>query len=177
MNPKRLVHQFGPINAEQTSRLIEQVLKIFADAKDEEIYLLVGSGGGNVQMAYAFYDIVEAMSIPLTTIGVGYVDSAALYIFLAGRKRLIAKHATFLIHQTRRTFDANTSVSLEDIGAGHTEVSTILEHQCQIVESRTNGRITADQFETMKRRVTSLTAEEAIKHGIAHEIWQPNAPA
>ena len=67
----------------------------------EFLTLILNSGGGSVTDAFALIDTMRGSGIPVHTIGLGEVSSAALMIFMAGEKgnRILTPNTSILSHQ------------------------------------------------------------------------------
>jgi len=95
----REVYLIGMIGTENINKTIEEIRKLYEEDPQEEITLLIGSGGGTIGPALTFYEWVKLKSIPLVTVAIGEVSSAAVIIFLAGQKRKATSHSFFLLHK------------------------------------------------------------------------------
>jgi ATP-dependent Clp protease protease subunit len=69
--------------------------------KKEPINLIINSGGGDLDAAWQICDIMDSISTPVHTIGLGHIASAALIIFMNGRKgkRNLSSRCSVLSHQ------------------------------------------------------------------------------
>ena len=65
------------------------------------IKLYISSYGGYIYPALGAVDIIQKLKVPVHTIGVGYVASAATLLHLAGTRRMMTKNTFMLIHQLR----------------------------------------------------------------------------
>jgi ATP-dependent protease ClpP protease subunit len=96
---EREVYLIGMIGTENINKTIEEIRKLHEKNPQEEITLLIGSGGGAIGPALNFYEWVKLKNIPLVTIAIGEVSSAAVIIFLAGQKRKATPHSFFTLHK------------------------------------------------------------------------------
>src|SRR5437763_1170116 len=64
----------------------------------KEIQILFSSTGGAVDEGFALYNFLRALPVKLTMHAIGYVDSMAMTVFLAGEKRYCTPDSTFLFH-------------------------------------------------------------------------------
>lgn len=81
---------------------IEWILRNnLSTAQPENLTLIINSGGGSVTDAFALIDTIRGSGIPVHTIGLGEVSSAALMIFMAGEKghRMLTPNTAILSHQ------------------------------------------------------------------------------
>jgi len=65
------------------------------------LQLIINSGGGDLQAAFAVIDTMKGSAIPVHTVGLGCVASAAIAIFMAGEKgkRVLTPNTSILSHQ------------------------------------------------------------------------------
>ena len=90
------------INSDSVKPVIEWILKAnFASTQPEQLTLIINSGGGSVTDAFALIDTMKGSGVPIHTIGLGEVSSAALMIFMAGDKgnRTLTPNSSILSHQ------------------------------------------------------------------------------
>ena len=82
--------------------VIEWILRNnLSPSQPENLTLIVNSGGGSVTDAFALIDTMRGSGIPVHTIGLGEVSSAALMIFMAGATghRTLTPNTAILSHQ------------------------------------------------------------------------------
>jgi ATP-dependent protease ClpP protease subunit len=63
-----------------------------------EIVIQIASNGGVSDKGILAYNYLKQLNVPITTINIGNVDSAAAMIFLAGSKRLCTPSSRFVLH-------------------------------------------------------------------------------
>jgi ATP-dependent protease ClpP protease subunit len=167
VNPKRFVALLGLINLETISKVTERIVKLYDESNTETIHLFICSSGGDLGVAFGFYDVVKGLNIPIQTIAVGYIRSAAMVIFLSGEKRWISPHSTVLIHPMTKTLQDATN---QDQEACLKEGKLLERYYGEILEFG-KVRCDKDKFSQMKRDVTVLSPDEVLNYGFAHEIW------
>jgi len=82
--------------------VIEWIFKNnLSTTQPEHLTLILNSGGGSVTDAFALIDTMRGSGIPIHTIGLGEVSSAALMIFMAGKRghRTLTPNTSILSHQ------------------------------------------------------------------------------
>jgi ATP-dependent Clp protease protease subunit len=93
---------WNTVDAGFSERIIKQLLEWDISYKKEpskDAYcVLINSKGGSLSDAWAVVDVMDHVSVPITTIACGAIESAALTIFTAGDIRLAYPHAVFLAH-------------------------------------------------------------------------------
>jgi ATP-dependent Clp protease protease subunit len=90
------------INSDSVKPVIEWILKNnLTRPPIDKLSLIINSGGGSVTDAFALIDTMKGSAIPVHTIGLGEISSAALMIFMAGHKgeRTMTPNASILSHQ------------------------------------------------------------------------------
>ena len=103
--PYNLILLNGEIT-DKTGKEITELLLAF-DYKNaltkimQPIHLMINSGGGSVTAAWQICDIMDCISTPVFTIGVGTVASAALAIFINGERnhRILSDKTSVMSHQ------------------------------------------------------------------------------
>lgn len=90
------------INSDTVKPVIEWILKNnLMRSPIDNLTLIINSGGGSVTDAFALIDTMKGSAIPVHTIGLGEISSAALMIFMAGHlgERKMTPNASILSHQ------------------------------------------------------------------------------
>lgn len=162
-----VIADIGPDLAIAVDSIIRFWNKVDENIPVEErqpIKLYIHSPGGYLTSAFAIIDTVKLSKTPVHTIAIGDVYSGGFFIFLAGDKKYTYPHASFLYHEgaTANGGDANKFRNF----AKFYEVQ--LEQLRQIVLK--NSFITEEEYEKHIKDDWWLTAEEAVKYGIADEI-------
>ena len=180
----RSIGLYGDVEEERISEVIAGLLSLHHLGKpkiSEEgevvkegkpIDLYVSTYGGSADDMAALVDIMNVVKkdCPVRTIGLGKVMSAGVLILASGTKgeRSIGKNCRVMIH----------SVIGGHAGALHNlenELAEIKKMQEVYVDSLVEvTNLSKKQLKSFMRRKTNvyLTAEEAIKHGIADKILE-----
>jgi ATP-dependent protease ClpP protease subunit len=145
--------------------------KALADIVDNERkILIINSGGGNVEPAMAFYDLIRHTSKKgLETVAAGEIASSAVILFCSGQKRLIGENAYVYLHNIRMSF-GNTKPTDKDIKDGEARVATLVHLYARIISETTQGRLSVEDVRRMMDAGTVLTAGEAVQCGLATDI-------
>lgn len=159
----------GGNTAKKIKDLIDQVSKTNCSA----YHVRINSLGGEVDAALAIHRLLA--SLPnVTTECIGFCASAATVIFMAGKERLIAKNALFLIHKCSSYAYGNEN-----------EIQRTLEEQQVINNTIRNTYVDAGcDPDTIDRLMNEndglgrwLSADEALQHGFATAIADTNNSA
>lgn len=88
------------LNREIASKASEYIARAETeDGKPPALYLHINSYGGSIFAGLAGMDEIINSKIPITTVVDGCCASAATFLSVAGKTRLIKPHAFMLIHQ------------------------------------------------------------------------------
>lgn len=159
----------GGNTAKKIKDLIDQVSKTNCSA----YHVRINSLGGEVDAALAIHRLLA--SLPnVTTECIGFCASAATVIFMAGKERLIAKNALFLIHKCSSRAYGNEN-----------KIRRTLEEQQVINNTIRNTYVDAGcDPDTVDRLMNEndglgrwLSADEALQHGFATAIADTNHSA
>ena len=117
------------------------------------LQLIINYGGGDLQAAFALIDIMRGSAIPIHTVGLGCIASAAVLIFIAGEKgqRVLTPNTSVLSHQ----------YSWGTYGKEHELFSTVKEYE-----------LTTKRMMNHYKKCTGLT-EKKIREFLLppHDIW------
>jgi len=117
------------------------------------LQLIINSGGGDLQAAFAVIDTMKGSAIPVYTVGLGCVASAAIAIFMAGEKgkRVLTPNTSVLSHQ----------YSWGTYGKEHELLATVKEYE-----------LTTKRMINHYKKCTGLT-EKKIREFLlpAQDVW------
>lgn len=180
----RSIGLYGDVEEERVSEVIAGLLTLHHMGKpklSEEgevieegkpIKLYVSTYGGSADDMAALVDIMNMVKkdCPIQTIGLGKVMSAGVLIMASGTKgeRYIGKNCRVMIHSVV----AGNSGALHNLENELGEIKKMQEVYLESLASVTN--LTKKQLRSFMRRKINvyLTAEEAIKYGIADKILE-----
>jgi len=172
---ERILSIRGYIDEQSTGKVIDQILKYNAEddmnkistERRTPIHLHIQSSGGNTFDSYALVDIILSSKTPVYTYGEGNVESAAVDIFLAGKKRYGYKHTMFMIHGNSSSFEDS---SLDNLKA-HLDMVTTLENWAKDLLSD-RSLLSQSQVDDIYRTNTDIffTVDKAIKCGICTKL-------
>lgn len=130
--------------------------------------LMINSPGGELPSAFALIDVIKGSAIPVRTVGIGQIASCGLLTFMSGEKghRVVTPNTSILSHQ----------YSWGSGGKEHELISRVKEFE-----------LTTERMMALYKNCTGLdeknirkwllppqdvwlTAEEAVKYGIADSI-------
>lgn len=95
----RIILVTEEINPATSTSIVAQLLTLEAEDSSAPITMYINSPGGCVTDGLAIYDIMQNLSCPVITIGVGMAASMAAVLLASGDERYCTKNATVMIHQ------------------------------------------------------------------------------
>ncbi|MBI3893452.1 MAG: ATP-dependent Clp protease proteolytic subunit [Candidatus Wallbacteria bacterium] len=159
---------YGEIDEDTIRALIEQLLYLTAGKKRPvPVTMWINSTGGLLQPTFALADFLARMKTPITTIGMGTVESAAALILMAGSrgKRCIMRNCSLMVHE----YSWSNSGSFTEMSSRMKEVRNTIQKQLAFM-SKHSGKSVDSLREIVRHEETWLTPEEAIKWGIVDKI-------
>lgn len=91
------------IDADSAHDVIKWIIEenLVKRGKKKSLTLIIHSEGGDLQAGFAIIDTMQGSAIPIRTIGIGMVASAALCIFMSGEpgNRILTPNTSILSHQ------------------------------------------------------------------------------
>lgn len=173
----RVIGLFSTVNEENVAEIFSGLLylnEMNVREKDEEkrkdINFYVSTYGGSADDMFALYDLMKEVqdTSDIVTIGMGKVMSAGVPILAAGTKgkRKIGKNCRVMIHSVAAGNQGELSHMVNELE----EMKNIQEMYIKCLVADSN--LTEFQLRTMLERGVNvyLTAEEAVKYGIADII-------
>lgn len=159
----------GEIGYENVGRAIQWIVFEHTNAEPpHHLNLYINSGGGDLYGAFALVDIIMTSKIPVYTIGIGNIMSAAALIFACGEPghRYVAAHTGVMMHEFYSDMEGKEhelKASMIELGYCRARVNNILTKRCGITEKKIKEKL-------LQASDVWLTAEEAIKYKIADHI-------
>jgi ATP-dependent protease ClpP protease subunit len=141
----------------------------------DALYLCLSTPGGEVPSGVTLYDFLRALPVHVTTHNMGNIDSIGNAIFLAGEKRLACKHSTFMFHGVGFDMQARTRLEEKNIREMHDAMLADQSRIASIIVERT--AIDNNQARELFIEARTKNADDALKHGIIHEIADLSIPA
>ena len=160
----RTIMLFGGISSSTAERVCTELLMLDKADDKAPIRMIIASYGGEAYSAFSIVDTMEYVTAPIETIGLGYVMSAGLTIFMAGDKRYISQTASILSHRFKKV-NYGTQAELEADRVEDDRIhQRILQHFVKFSKLKTT-----EEVEEVLLRETNvwLTPEEAMEHGLA----------
>ncbi|MBO7047903.1 MAG: ATP-dependent Clp protease proteolytic subunit [Spirochaetia bacterium] len=155
----------GEIDKKMAEKVVSQLLLLEAD-NDDPIKVFINSPGGDVDSAFAIFDMIRFVKPKVTMIAMGLAASAGALILLAGDKenRLGFPNSHYLIHQPLsgvRGVATEIEIHAKEIEKTRQKINALI--------SQETGKNLA-QVEKDTDRDYWLSAEEALEYGLISKI-------
>jgi ATP-dependent Clp protease protease subunit len=171
---EREVYLVGSITSDTINRVMEEILRFFKENPEEEIVLLISSCGGSGRAAITFYEWVRFKNIPLTTVAIGEVSSAAVIVFLSGKRRKATSHSWFALHKGGSLKGDIVMMLLRVLSPSRYRDEADWGKMYKLAEkeiTRKETKFSQEEIEkALEREHLILNAEEAKKYGLIDEI-------
>ena len=129
------------------------ISKNLAKPYPKYLQLVINSAGGDLNSAFAVIDTMKGSAIPIYTVGLGLVASAAFAIFIAGTKgkRVLTPNTSILSHQ----------YSWGTYGKEHELLATTKEYE-----------LTTQRMINHYKKCTGLTEKKIREHLLPpQDVW------
>lgn len=131
------------------------------------IKLYITSNGGCPNDAFAIYDLILFMKVPVHTFIMGYIYSAATILFLAGKKKYATKNSLFGIHNPQ-TLYKNNSLNIDEL-TSVTANSVALYNRLRDFYLN-NTKISSELINDYINKSKHCNAQECLELNIIDEI-------
>ena len=163
----RLVVLHGDVNEASISIVVAQLLHL-ASQNHKPIHLVISTYGGSVDEMFMLYDTIKFLPCPVHTIALGKVMSAGVLLLAAGTKgqRKIGKHCRVMIHSVL----AGNEGPIHSLENEMNEIRWTQDRYINALIAETKLTQTTMKKLLEKHVNIYLSAEEAVKYGIADEV-------
>lgn len=163
----RCIYVYGEID-HNTSLGITLALDMLNKESDEEITIVINSGGGSAHDMFAIVDRMLLSKSPIKTIGTGIVASAATLVMAAGTpgRRFLTKHCMVMTHELHWGSFASLQAVKDVLHTGYRMQEKYIK-----LMSKFGGHTPEEIKEYLVGKDYWMDAAEAIKKvGIADKI-------
>ena len=168
MNKDRVIFMFGGIGDWTAETVCKKLLAYDKMDDTKPITLIIGSYGGGVYPSFAIIDTMEYIKAPVNTVGLGWVMSGGLLIFMAGDNRQISQTASILSHRFS-TFQGGSQAELKAAEVENERVhSRMIDHYIKFSNLNDVKEVEA---QLLQETDTWLTADEAIEFELADDYF------
>ncbi len=162
----RIVYVGTPIDDDVANTVIAQLLHLESASPDEPVDLTLNSSGGDPSAVLAVVDTMRYVRCPVRVTCVGQAVAASALVLASGRpgSRTVLRHARVVLAPVQ----AQARGAVPDLILQADEVERV-RAATEAVLARATGRAPEQVREdTARQRV--LTAEDAVRYGIADEV-------
>lgn len=136
--------------------------------RPKELTLIINSPGGSVHAAFGLIDVMKGSALPIKTVGLGMIASCGVLTFMAGTKgkRVLTNNTSILSHQYSWGSGGKEHELFARVKEFELSSDRMLKHykKCTGLSEKKIKEILLPPEDVW------LTAEEAVKHGIADAI-------
>ncbi len=161
------INIFGEIGWEVEA---STVINLIQDTKDDEINVIISSGGGSAFEGLMIYDALKAFSAQdgktVNTKILGLGASAASVIFMAGDSREMGEGSLLMVHNSWSQFVGNRQEVIEQLGT----LEAIDNRMLNIFQKGTGLR--AEDLEELLNQETWMTVDVAMQYGFANTVGE-----
>lgn len=163
---ERIIFLGEPIDDRMANIIIAQLLFLESEDPKKDIRMYINSPGGSVTATMAILDTMNYIKPDVSTVCVGLAASGAAIILSAGRKskRFMLPNAETMIHQPI----GGTEGQATDIAITAKQILKIRDKLNRLLAKNTGKPVA--QVEKDSDRDYYMSAEEAVKYGLADEI-------
>src|ERR1700686_5487312 len=156
------------INDITANVVIQQMLYLQYENRNQEIHFYINSPGGSVTSTLAIYDTMQFLECPIATYCIGMAASGAAILLAAGAKgkRFALPHSKVMIHQPWGQVGGQASdveIEINEIIKEKKRLTGLLAHH--------TGR-TFEQVDAETERNRYFNAVEAKEFGLVDEVLE-----
>jgi ATP-dependent Clp protease protease subunit len=175
---ERIIMLNGPVEDNMANLIVAQLLFLESENPDKDISLFINSPGGLVTAGLSIYDTMQFIKCDVATFVLGQACSMGSFLAQAGAKgkrHVLAESRTMIHRVSSGTPGTNGSVHVqelqfEDAKRSFEESQRINQRLTELyVKHNTAGKTYDQMFEVMKFD-TFLSANEAVKYGLADKV-------
>jgi ATP-dependent Clp protease protease subunit len=138
------------------------------DRKYSNLTIIFSSYGGDLYSAFALIDMMRGSRIPIHTVGLGIIASAALMAFIAGEKghRTITPNTSILSHQ----WSAGTYGKEHELVASQKQFDLTTKRMINHYRKATKLPEKVIREKLLPAQDVWLTAEEALEYNLVDNV-------
>jgi ATP-dependent Clp protease protease subunit len=174
----RIVMLNGPVEDHTANLVVAQMLFLESEDPDADITFYINSPGGLVTAGLSIYDTMQFIKSDVSTVVMGQACSMGSFLAQAGApgKRYVLPNSRTMIHRVSSGTPGTSGsvhvqeLEMEDVIRSFEESKNINKRLTELyVKHNSAGKTYDEMYETMKFD-TFLTAQDAVKWGLADEV-------
>ena len=164
----RIVMLNGPVEDITANLIVAQMLFLESENPEKDINLYINSPGGVITAGMAIYDTMQFIKPAVRTIVIGQACSMGSFLAQAGApgKRVVLPYSRTMIHQPSGGAGGKQS----DIEIQYKEITKMKTMLTELYVKHNSAGKTFEDFEKDMDRDTFMSAEEAVKYGLADKV-------
>jgi len=175
---ERIIFLNGPVDDNSANLIVAQMLFLESEDADKDINFYINSPGGLVTAGLSIYDVMQFIKPDVATYVMGQAASMGSFLAQAGAKgkRFVLPESRTMIHRVSSGTPGTSGsvhvqeLEFEDAKRAYEESQRINKRLTELyVRHNTANKTYDEMFATMKFD-TFLSAEQAVKFGLADQI-------
>jgi ATP-dependent Clp protease protease subunit len=162
---------FDGVSNSTSKEICEWIMQanLESEGKPDVLNLVINSPGGSVTDAFAVIDVMRGSHIPVRTIGLGEISSAALMIFISGTKgmRVLTENTSIMSHIYSWGSAGKEHELLAAIKEFDLISQRIVEHYKRCTKLKSEKDI---RKYLLPKQDVFLSSEEAMRFGLCDKI-------
>jgi ATP-dependent protease ClpP protease subunit len=155
------------ITEESVGLALTQIDELVEDGVGR-VVLAIQTEGGEISSGMRLYERLRQAPFELVTHAVAEVSSMGIPLYLAGEIRRAGPQCQFSFHRPAITVAAEQALDVPTLNALRAALETDEQRTRTVYEDRTP--LSGAEIDALKETEAVLGAEEAVGHGIAHEV-------
>ena len=174
----RIVMLDTDVNEHSASLIVSQMLYLEAEDPELDIMFYINSPGGSVTAGLAIYDVMQYIKPDVATIVIGQACSMGSFVASSGAagKRFVLPESRTMVHRvssgtpgTRGSVHVQ-ELQFEDAKRSFEESIRLNERLTEIYVNHNTVGKTYEEFVTMMKFDTFVSAAEAVELGLADKV-------
>jgi len=170
LSQDRTIFLAEDLTKELASSICGLLIYYNAISSTEDINLFIHTSGGDASALSSIYDVMDLIDAPISTIGIGKVYSAGVFLLAAGTKgkRFMFKNAEVMIHGLQCSFPEMPMSDQVDSKIYYNYLESFNKRILKILAKHTQQSI--HKISQDSKRDLYLDAKGALKYGIIDKI-------
>jgi ATP-dependent protease ClpP protease subunit len=136
------------------------------------VHLLFQCNGGIAGHGIALYNFFRTLPIDLVLYNSGIISSMGVIAYLGGKKRIVSKHATFMVHHIfMHELPQVPAAVVKSLG----EAMVMDDNRVKAI-LREHVTLSPERWAEFEHRNLNFTADDAVACGIANEVGDFTPP-